>query len=366
MYNNKHYYKIIYLQLFFVLSILVSSFSIEKSGVISGSERWTAEESPYVIQDDLLISEDAHVIINPGVKVIVGKPLSFISGINQIDRLDSFTISIKIAGAFKCIGRIDNRISFSAQYPESKECQWYGIILDPAYDGDIEISYTDVANACNGLTIYNCSPMIRNCIFEFNNVGISCQSKSYPKIYNSNIIYNTTTGIFVKNSNPEIMNCIIAFNRNNGIWSDKISFISLRYNCIFDNGADNLIGCNPELGIIKRKNKNKDSTDFAFNLYFDPVFAGSSADSQAIELDLSLQTDKSRIKDTTLAKVLYTELTDSSAIKHISKIYERYSLSRYSPCIDAGNPSKIFNDIDGSKNDMGIYGGQEFFDLEKD
>ena len=34
-----------------------------------------------------------------------------------------------------------------------------------------------------------------------------------------------------------------------------------------------------------------------------------------------------------------------------------YSLQSGSPCIDAGNPSSEYNDTDGSRNDMGAYGG---------
>ena len=41
-----------------------------------------------------------------------------------------------------------------------------------------------------------------------------------------------------------------------------------------------------------------------------------------------------------------------------------YHLKSNSLCIDAGDPSLEFNDSDGSKNDMGVYGGpyqiQEF------
>jgi hypothetical protein len=33
-------------------------------------------------------------------------------------------------------------------------------------------------------------------------------------------------------------------------------------------------------------------------------------------------------------------------------------LSSGSPCINAGHPSDIYNDVNGSRNDMGIYGGQ--------
>lgn len=34
-----------------------------------------------------------------------------------------------------------------------------------------------------------------------------------------------------------------------------------------------------------------------------------------------------------------------------------YFLRTDSPCIDAGNPSPVYNDFDGTRNDMGIYGG---------
>jgi len=34
-----------------------------------------------------------------------------------------------------------------------------------------------------------------------------------------------------------------------------------------------------------------------------------------------------------------------------------FSLLSGSPCIDAGNPSSEFNDPDGTRNDMGAFGG---------
>lgn len=32
-------------------------------------------------------------------------------------------------------------------------------------------------------------------------------------------------------------------------------------------------------------------------------------------------------------------------------------LTGFSPCIDAGNPLSGHNDVDGSRNDMGVFGG---------
>ncbi|MFH1593791.1 MAG: cellulase family glycosylhydrolase, partial [Candidatus Omnitrophota bacterium] len=38
-----------------------------------------------------------------------------------------------------------------------------------------------------------------------------------------------------------------------------------------------------------------------------------------------------------------------------------YSLYRFSPCINTGNPNVLYNDSDNSRNDMGIYGGPNSF-----
>jgi hypothetical protein len=355
---------ILLLFFFLLLSIYLHvSGDTERSGVIQKNERWTLENSPYIITDDLLISFNARLVITPGVKVITGKPTAYHSGIEQTDHNDSFSVSIKVEGALKCVGRIDNRITFSSQFRDPRRCQWYGIILNSSREGEVELAYCDIADACKGITIKRGSPLLRNIVFEFNSVGIICTQKSKPRIYNCNIVYNFTSGVIVREANPVLFNNIIAFNKDNGIWSDNVSFITLKYNCIYGNIEGNLLGCDPKFGKLTRLNKNKDSTDFAYNLFNDPVFAGSVADSMAVELDLSLQTDKSRIKDTTIAKIIHTTLSDSIARKWISRDFKRYDLSYYSPCINAGNPGKLFLDLDGSKNDMGIYGGQEFVDF---
>jgi hypothetical protein len=36
-----------------------------------------------------------------------------------------------------------------------------------------------------------------------------------------------------------------------------------------------------------------------------------------------------------------------------------YLLLPGSPCIDAGDSLEVYNDLDGSRNDMGIYGGPD-------
>jgi len=222
----------------------------EKFGIIDTKEQWTLEGSPYIISDDILITKNGILIIDPGVKVLIGKPVTCNSGIKQLDRLDTFTISITVKGSMICAGIKKKRIVLTSLSAVSEECQWYGIVLAAAsIYSKIEIAYTDIINSCNGITVYEGIPLIRNCIFEFNNLGVFATNKSQPKIYNCIFTRNTTAGIRVRQANPEIANCIIAFNTINGIWSDKISFINLKYNCIYGNYGGNLTGCSPEFGI---------------------------------------------------------------------------------------------------------------------
>ncbi len=352
----------------FLATLLVCAvaFSIsgatERWGVISGTERWTAENSPYYITDDLLITPEGRLTISPGVHIIVGKPVAYDSAIAQVDHLDSFTVSIRIQGSLTCVGRPNNRITIASASTDRSQCSWYGLILDSVADAYTEIAYTDIEGACTGMKIRACSPLVRNCILEYNNIGILCIQGARPDIYNCVFAHNFAAGVRIDQANPILHNNIIAFNHNNGIWSDRVSQLTVAYNCIFGNRDGDFLGCDPELGILVRVNKHGDSTDSRHNLRCNPVFAGASAESLAIAMDVSLPTDRSNIKDTALARVMYDTLADSTAIRRVLGTYSRYALSPYSPCIDAGKTGRRFRDVNDTRNDMGVWGGPEFFD----
>jgi hypothetical protein len=336
--------------------------AVERRGVIDGAERWTAENSPYVITDDLLVSRTGRLAILPGTRIIVGKPVAYDSAITQMDHLDSFTVSIRVEGSLSCIGRPNNRIAISGAARDRSQCSWYGLVLDSVADAYTEIAFTDIADACAGIVVRACSPLIRNCALEYNNVGLLCRLGSRPDVSNCVFAYNYAAGIRIDQANPIITNSIIAFNRNNGVWSDGVSEASIEYNCVFGNRDGDFLGCDPEIGILSRVNKHGDSTDSRHNLRADPVFAGTRAESLAVEMDISLPTDRSRMKDTSLARVVYDTLADSLAFRRVIGTYRRYMLSTYSPCVNAGKPGARFRDSDDSRNDMGIWGGPEFFD----
>jgi hypothetical protein len=340
-------------------------------GIIDKSTRWTPEGSPYTIISDILITSQAKLTIAPGTRIFVDKPVKYDDAIPQIDRTDSTTVAIKIRGMLSCVGRADKRIVFSPVKQSSAGNSWYGIVFDGSADDLTEIAYADIAGACNGVRARNSSPLVRNTIIEFNNVGVYCAEKGNVRLYNCVIAHNLTCGVRIVAANPVIYNCIVVDNRNNGVWCDGVTKATFAYNCVFGNGDGNFMECDPGLGVVREPAKEKNAkslrvgTDLSGNLVTDPIFAGSPAESLAVERDLTLKTDKSRVHDTTLARALHDTLTDSSAARARFQKYPRYTLSEYSPCVNAGNPDKEFLDDNGSRNDMGIFGGPDYVQESK-
>jgi Right handed beta helix region len=329
-------------------------------GVIAKDTKWTLDDSPYLVVGDVLVKRNARLSILPGVRVLFASTTLKDASIAQFDHLDSFSVAIKVEGSIECVGKKNKRIVFAPASGEAAACSWYGIIANQASDQYTDIAFTDISGANCAVTAIDCSPLVRNCVIERNNVGVNCLSKGNARIYNCVIVENFTAGVKIQSANPVLYNNIIVFNKNNGLWCDGISRVTFQYNCVWGNADGNFLECDPEIGVaVHGDKKNKVPVDGSNNIIANPVFAGSEYDSAAVEKDINLPTDKSRITDTALAKVLYKQLADSIAAKKRSASYPRFSLSKYSPCINAGNPAREFKDLDGTRNDMGIYGGPD-------
>jgi Right handed beta helix region len=327
-------------------------------GIISKDTKWTLDGSPYRVIGDILVKRNARLSIFPGVKILCSATSLKDTSIAQYDHLDSFSVAIKVEGCIECVGKKDKRIIFAPASGDAA-CSWYGIILNKASDQYTDIAFTDISGAFNGITAIDCSPLVRNCVVDRNNVGVNCLSKGNARVYNCVITENFTTGVKLLSANPTFFNNIIVFNKNNGLWCDGISRVTFQFNCVWGNADGNFLECDPELGVAV-KGSGKIPVDENHNIISNPVFAGSEYDSAAVEKDLTLATDRSRIADTALARMLYKSLADSLAAKQRKGRYPRFWLSKYSPCINTGNPAREFKDLDGTRSDMGIYGGPEY------
>jgi len=148
------------------------------------------------------------------------------------------------------------------------------------------------------------NPIIRNCVFTSNlgsgGGGITCSFDSQPNIANCIFAYNYGTGVYLTSE------CSLL----------RASFCDLYGN---PDGAFGGPGMPPEFGIIDTVNIHGDSCDIFFNIMEEPLFADT------LNGDFHLQSS--------------------------------------SPCIDAGDFCAVYNDEDGTINDMGAYGGGHILPL---
>jgi hypothetical protein len=299
-------------------------------GILLGENLWDAANGPYLVESDILVSKFARLTILPGTTVVIDTGKGKDTTIAQIDALDSNSIAIKIEGSLVCVGDRNKRIGFAPADTTDQKLGWYGIVFSKVIGKLNELAYCDIANAYCGVTVCECKPLIRTSVFERNNIGVNCLNNGSALVFNCIFDGNVMAGIRVQKAAPHIANSIIINNRSNGLWCDNNSPVVVEYNCVSGNGDGNFLDCDPLLGRAAKINKRKDSVDYKGNLVCDPVFAGSSADSTR------------------------------------SPKKSRYVLSRNSPCINAGNPDSRFNDTDGSRNDLGIFGGPAFMDRGKE
>nr|MBC8424273.1 hypothetical protein [bacterium] len=92
-----------------------------------------------------------------------------------------------------------------------------------------------------------------------------------------------------------------------GVLGDTTATLSATYNDVYGNVGGNYSGVSDPTGVDG-------------NISSDPLFVAWSDDGDDTNEDLRLQSS--------------------------------------SPCIDAGNPATVYDDADGTQNDMGAYGGQ--------
>jgi hypothetical protein len=330
------------------------------SGAISRETRWKAEDGPFIIEGDLVITRAANLVIAPGTQIIILSGVGADSAARSPGGDAAAMPSIRVLGSLNCVGRRNNPIVFTPDSVRLTGYTWRGIFLDGADSRYTEISFTEISGATAAITVKNTNPMLRNNAIENSNIGIHCLGGGKPKIYNNLISNCFTAGIKVEGSNPIIVNNIIAFNSNVGLWGDNKSKITFGYNCVFGSIDRNFLDCDPDLGKLVRAVKNRDSTDAYGNIVADPIFEDSPSEARAIEIDIMLRSDSTKVPN---RKILHIPKLDfhKPVLKEPTVLGSgNRQLSKYSPCINAGDPKGEFKNVDGTRNTMGPKGGQDF------
>ncbi|MDD5680162.1 MAG: right-handed parallel beta-helix repeat-containing protein [Candidatus Omnitrophica bacterium] len=197
-----------------------------------------------------------------------------------------------------------------------------GIYLQ--YSGSMIAKNTIYGNSSDfggGIYCYHASPPIKNNIIDGNFTtyqdggGLYCDYQSSPDVINNTFVKNVAVkwangqggAIYAtSDSTPKIINNIIV-NNSADSYAGGIYCLTqpavLEYNDVYNNSSGDYYGCTPGTGSISQN----------------PQLTGD------------------------------------------------YHLQAGSPCINAGNPDTIYNDVDGTRNDMGAYGGTPYdYNLDTD
>lgn len=311
------------------------------SGELNGI--WSADYGIYTITEDVNISAEHQLIIEPGTQIKIENEAQ-----------------ISVVGLLSLTGTDSERIILSS------DSSWRGLKF--SYSEQInKVEYCDISGSSySAIFVDNSIVEISNNKIHHNtstSIGAAMDINNTENVVvkNNLIANNTSTGnsgaIGCLNAPIDIHNNIIVNNTGTlaGAFVLKnLSNVSLVNNTIANNQAANaffVFGSNPEIRnsiIVDSNNMFQNinglvSVDYSNitggfggvgNLDTDPMFSSASAGNGA----------------------------------EFNGLNADWTLAVGSPCIDAGDPASEYNDGDGSRNDMGAFGGINGFivDSEED
>lgn len=173
-----------------------------------------------------------------------------------------------------------------------------------------------------GVYIYEASPTIRHCVITGNlPYGIAVWNSAAPTIENTLMVENIYRGLYVTNyATPVVVNSVLAGNLRDGMSVYTGSTVYLMNSIVYNNGDYGVAYGSSSASVVSSYN------DVYGNSKGD-YYGGASASS--------------------------TDLAEDPLISD----WALYTVDSASVCVDQGDPDSSYNDVDGSRNDMGAYGG---------
>ncbi len=361
---------------------LSSGVMIEVSGPQSGI--WSSNNI-YQVIGDISVANGDSLIIEPGVTVKFMDYYSF-----------------KIYGKLVAVGSEADTIRFTSGQITGNPSDWDRIHFQSGSDSNSIISYSIIDYASNGIYCSNSSPNLSNNVIRNNgfyleeggiycssssptisnntinnNVcGIYCRSSSFPTINNNTIINNSTSIYCIYSSSPHITNNFIS-NNSSGIFCNDSSSPTISNNTIsnitwtgisFQNSSSPIITnntiSNSEFGITCHTSSSiilnnilydnsyglyayLSPSSLEYNLFWLNVYDGYG-DGIPIYFEEILTVNANGDSCDAYMNLFIDPL-------FVDSLNGDYHLTENSPCIDAGNPTTIYYDPDGTISDIGAF-----------
>ena len=333
------------------------------AGTVSGT--WSTGGSPYIVTGDILVADGTSLVIEPGVNIMFDGWYQF-----------------NVKGLLSAIGTASDSIVFTHNHPDSV---WNGIRFDRA-DPNCRLEFCKIEyGSCNsnhggGIYCNETSLILKNCQISDNSCGGALESgaglyglRSTILIDQCSFLRNKTYGSWGAGMRLSICNVHIhdsdfidnfADSREGGALSTYRSSVLCYWTRFINNRAD--------YGGDVLYTSDDSETSFINCLavqdhspYHSTVQAVGLAQ---VKISSSIFSN-ARVSGIIAVDVTYSNIQYSAGdvLEGIGNINadplfvdpanNDYHLLAGSSCVDAGPPMALHNDWDGSRNDMGCYGG---------
>ncbi len=339
---------------------------------------WSRENSPYIIYNDIQISENETLKIEPGVSVVFN---------------GDFNLTIPENTQLVANGTESDSIRFVAKNDDSG---WQGLYFSKTSNNDtlkychisgIQILKNSYSYQIGAITIKQSSPVINHCLITNNDI---MKNADLINISNSNALIKYTT----ITSNSNIENVFALINSSHVILDHILLFQNSCKSIFNTDEADfelinSVVYGNSLVGSLTNNQKQfryyKSNTILNSIIYNNPdVFVFNTQYLDTLTVNYSaLDLDATSLKYQGNQSGMIRNIVDwgignlNSDPKFVNPNNGNFILNPASPCVDAGDPAIEYQDINDpanhgkaclpakgtARNDMGYYGGNPEFDF---
>lgn len=194
---------------------------------VSMTTTWTKDNSPYVIQNDIVVSKGAVLTIEPGVEVRFTAPAS-----GKVGAGPNFVVQ----GGLRAVGNSATPISFS---PAVQGSLWGAIYF---YNSDPANSVLQGCLIKGGRVVCNgSSPTITQCAIYGAKSGVEVAMNSQPQISGNKITANGIGIVLLSDSASPVVSGNEIYNNNYGFYFKDLGMPSISGNKIYSNLKYNVV-----------------------------------------------------------------------------------------------------------------------------
>lgn len=175
----------ILLVIYLFLGCLVAQGAIVPGGQIQTDTIWMVTESPYLIEDDLIIDSGVTLTIEPGVEVRF-------ANVNK-DGGESNRAELMVYGTLRAVGNLNYPIRFTAEEETVDMGSWGGIYL---YEAGSQLSYVQIDRATTALVISKGAILEWSKIIHNLQTGVQVAETANVNLIGNEFTYNRV-GLFL-------------------------------------------------------------------------------------------------------------------------------------------------------------------------